>query len=174
MKALTIWQPWASLIAIGAKPYEFRGWRPPRTIISQRIAIHAGARPVRPSEIRALIWGLRGHAGSSNPCLVPEIALPVLERVLRSFEKSPDTLFGTAEAATLPLSHIICTAVIGEPMRGDVCAAEFGEQAGNDSDREGAFNWGWPMLDVKPVLPPYPARGAQGLWDVFGLPKEGV
>ena len=25
MLALTIWQPWASLIMIGAKPYEFRG-----------------------------------------------------------------------------------------------------------------------------------------------------
>ena len=24
MKALTIWQPWASLIMVGAKPYEFR------------------------------------------------------------------------------------------------------------------------------------------------------
>jgi hypothetical protein len=24
MKALTIWQPWASLIMIGAKPVEFR------------------------------------------------------------------------------------------------------------------------------------------------------
>jgi len=24
MKALTIWQPWASLIMIGAKPFEFR------------------------------------------------------------------------------------------------------------------------------------------------------
>jgi hypothetical protein len=26
MKALTIYQPWASLVMIGAKPYEFRRW----------------------------------------------------------------------------------------------------------------------------------------------------
>lgn len=26
MKALTVWQPWASLIIMGAKPYEFRKW----------------------------------------------------------------------------------------------------------------------------------------------------
>lgn len=26
MKALTIYQPWASLVMIGAKPHEFRGW----------------------------------------------------------------------------------------------------------------------------------------------------
>lgn len=169
MKALTIWQPWASLIAIGAKPYEFRGWKPPRAIIGQRIAIHAGARPVRASEVRALIRGLKGHAGSANPCLVREAALPVLERVLKSFEKSPDTLFGTEEAATLPLSHVICTVVVGEPKRGDLCAVEFGENAVNDSDREGTFNWGWPMLDVQLVMPPLPARGAQGLWDIAGV-----
>lgn len=24
MRAITIWQPWASLILVGAKPYEFR------------------------------------------------------------------------------------------------------------------------------------------------------
>ena len=47
MKALTIWQPWASLIAMGAKPYEFRGWKPPKSLIGQRLAIHAGARPVK-------------------------------------------------------------------------------------------------------------------------------
>ena len=55
MKALTIWQPWASLIMIGAKPYEFRG----RSYLAyinhpqpgERMAIHAGARPVRPTEV---------------------------------------------------------------------------------------------------------------------------
>ncbi len=26
MKAITLWQPWASLIAIGAKQYETRSW----------------------------------------------------------------------------------------------------------------------------------------------------
>lgn len=39
MKALTIWQPWASLIMIGAKPYEFRSWQPPAWLIGKRRAI---------------------------------------------------------------------------------------------------------------------------------------
>lgn len=38
MKALTIWQPWASLIACGAKIYETRSWK---TSYRGRIAIHA-------------------------------------------------------------------------------------------------------------------------------------
>lgn len=171
MKALTIWQPWATLIMIGAKPYEFRSWKPPRSLVGQRLAIHAGARPVRVNEIRALIMGLRGSSICANPCLKTDIALPILERVLAAFKKSPDTLFGTSETLTLPLSHVLGTVRVGDPKRGDECAAEFGETAGNDSDREGTFNWGWPMLDVQPLVPPLERRGAQGLWDIYGLPK---
>lgn len=43
MKALTLHQPWASLIAVGAKKIETRDWRPPVTIRpGTRFAIHAG------------------------------------------------------------------------------------------------------------------------------------
>jgi hypothetical protein len=41
VKALSIWQPWASLIAIGAKTIETRHWEPSFALIGQRIAIHA-------------------------------------------------------------------------------------------------------------------------------------
>jgi hypothetical protein len=163
--ALTIWHPWATLIMIGAKPYEFRSWRPPRMLVGQRLAVHAGARPVRSSEVRALIMGIRGISNVTKPSLDADIALPVLERVMAALKGSPDTLWGTAEALTLPLSHVLGTAVVGEPKSGDECAREFGIEVGNDSDREGTFNWGWPMLDIEPLVPPMPARGAQGLWD---------
>jgi hypothetical protein len=43
MRALTVKQPWASLIASGEKRIENRSWRPPAELIGQRIAIHAGA-----------------------------------------------------------------------------------------------------------------------------------
>lgn len=43
MRALTVRQPWASLIASGAKRIENRTWRPPAALMGQRIAIHAGA-----------------------------------------------------------------------------------------------------------------------------------
>ncbi|MGH9649939.1 MAG: hypothetical protein ACRD3I_05655, partial [Terriglobales bacterium] len=42
MKALTMWQPWASLIAAGLKDVENRPWAPPGKYIGQRIALHAG------------------------------------------------------------------------------------------------------------------------------------
>jgi hypothetical protein len=37
MKALTIWQPWASLIMAGCKPYEFRRWAAPQRLVGQRL-----------------------------------------------------------------------------------------------------------------------------------------
>ncbi len=40
MKAITVWQPWASLLAIGAKQYETRSWA---TKYRGPIAIHAAA-----------------------------------------------------------------------------------------------------------------------------------
>lgn len=36
---LSVWQPWASLIAVGAKRYETRSWRPPASLIGQQLAI---------------------------------------------------------------------------------------------------------------------------------------
>ena len=42
MKALTLHQPWASLIADGRKTIETRAWSLKRALVGERIAIHAG------------------------------------------------------------------------------------------------------------------------------------
>ena len=41
VKALSLWQPWASLIADGRKKIETRHWPPPPSLLGQQIAIHA-------------------------------------------------------------------------------------------------------------------------------------
>ena len=46
MKALTLWQPWATLIAEGHKRLETRSWRPPKGFVGERMAIHAAGRNV--------------------------------------------------------------------------------------------------------------------------------
>lgn len=51
LKALSLWQPWASYIAQGAKRYETRGWA---TSYRGPLAIHAAKRPMREAE-RALL-----------------------------------------------------------------------------------------------------------------------
>jgi hypothetical protein len=42
MKALTLWQPWATIVVHCGKDIENRPWAPPYWIINHRIAIHAG------------------------------------------------------------------------------------------------------------------------------------
>lgn len=51
MKAITLWQPWATLIAIGAKKVETRSWG---TRYRGQIAIHSAKRKVKPTEVSQL------------------------------------------------------------------------------------------------------------------------
>lgn len=57
MRALTLWQPWAHLVANGEKLIENRPWEPPDWIIDKRFAIHAGLRWDRDSAILAAALG---------------------------------------------------------------------------------------------------------------------
>lgn len=148
MKALTIWQPWASLIVAGAKPYEFRGWRAPNSIVGQRIVIHAAARKIDGREVEQLLRLLdAGGRYAAQTCLHPGAAIEVLRL-----------------AGDLPLSAGLGTAVVGEARNGFDVAAEFGVTRVNDSDRDDHANWGWPMLEIERWETPLPMRGAQSFW----------
>lgn len=153
MKALTVWQPWASLIIIHAKPYEFRRWnfadRPAlQKLIGQRIVIHAGARPPKLTELEDVIDRIR--EGESS--LVPEIAEPFITSLIQSARaKVP------GEA---PLAAALGTAIIGEPHR---CIDLFADKVA-DSDRIDQHMYAWPLTDIQPFPAPIPSRGAQGFW----------
>lgn len=41
MKVISLWQPWASLIFVGRKSYETRGWKYSPKLKDQTIAIHS-------------------------------------------------------------------------------------------------------------------------------------
>ena len=149
MKALTVWQPCASLIIIGAKPYEFRG----RSYLDyinhpkpgERIAIHASARPVRPAEVKDLLFRIGGAGDTTG--LIVERAKQLLDRV-RAAHK----------CRALPLGAVLGTAVIGEPKRADEI---FGRRPeASDAD----YNWAWPLTDVEKFNVPVPTRGMQGFW----------
>ena len=148
MKALTIWQPWATLIAEGCKPYEFRKWIAPRAMVGQRIAIHAGARTVKKDEVKGLILQLQAE-GSLGTALDVEPSLALLERVLAGM--------------ALPMSAVVCTGVLGTPIRGvDIPGQP------QDSDRLDHHVWGWPITEIRRLEPPAPAKGLQGFWDWRG------
>ncbi len=42
--ALTVWQPYAGLIAAGRKDVENRGWRAPKRLVGERFCVHAALR----------------------------------------------------------------------------------------------------------------------------------
>ena len=154
MKALTIWQPWATLIMIGAKPHEFRGYAAPRFVRHQRIVIHAGARPVRPAEVDDLLRRIDAEvagrcAEDQKTCLDLDKARELLLRVRAAFK-----------CRLLPLSMALGTAVVGEPIQ----SCDLFKMNVADSDR-GAFNWAWPLMDIQHFEPPVPMRGAQGFWN---------
>lgn len=52
MKAITLWQPWATLIAIGAKRFETRSWP---TSYRGPIAVHAGKRAPGDLELNLML-----------------------------------------------------------------------------------------------------------------------
>lgn len=156
MQAITIWQPWADLIAIGAKPYEFRSWRPSSVHIGQRIAIHAGARGIKRPEIQDLLHRLKTAPETTG--LDPELARPLLDLALTS----PGAFVRGA---------VVCTAVLGRPIDQETIAARLGVQLTNDSDRDHFSKWGWPLSQIVRLSPSEPARGDRQLWPVT-LPRR--
>lgn len=148
---ITIWQPWATLIAEGAKRFEFRSWCPPARMWNTRIGIHAGARPTRKDELKGLLLALR-QGEASWMAMQPAIAIPILERALQ-------------DPKALPLSSVVCTAVLGRPKVNADLAAALGVDFVNDSDRNQHSNWGWPLSEIQRLKPPVPARGSQGWWN---------
>lgn len=155
MKALTVWQPWASLIMIGAKPFEFRSKsyfeyiNPPSA--GMRIVIHAGARPVRPGEVEDLLTRL-GRLNDATG-LIREKARPLLERIRAAHKYR-----------LVPIGAGLGTVTIGKPRyAGEIFGRQFGREI-SDSDR-GEFNWAWPVSDPQPFDAPIEIRGMQGFWN---------
>lgn len=162
MKALTIYQPWASLIMAGAKPYEFRGWSPRlrgpgyAALIGQRIVIHSSTRKIERIEVVAIKRALESGDAEwiAETCLHADKALPILEEALK-MTHNISLAFGCG----------LGTAILGEPRNGLGIAEEFGLERVNDSDRDDHANFGWPLSDVEVWDEPVPMRGFQGFWN---------
>jgi hypothetical protein len=156
MKALTIWQPWASLIMVGAKPFEFRPKSylryPGHPAVGELIVIHASARPVKPDEVEDLLAAL-GHS-ADHTALEPVSARTLLKRCRAAHKYQ-----------ALPLGCGLGTVALGTPRN----ASTLFRGAVADSNRaaadESAYNWAWPINDVRPFDAPIPMRGAQGFWN---------
>lgn len=145
MKAISIWQPHASLLMLGLKPFETRGWPVPRSILGTRVAIHAAKADGDLREIEKYLLGRQ--AGSE--------ADESIEAYVRAVSGC-----GFATLADLPRGCILGTVVLSECV--PTQAAENHKNFGDFSP--GRFAW----RASDPVLLPAPApfRGMQGFFDV--------
>lgn len=141
MKALTIWQPWASLIIEGLKPREFRPWAAPPAIVGQRIVLHAAKRPIKSAELRDIMDYVSGRGGVNDG--IDPRAMGLLERAWR-------------REIDLPMSVGLGTATLGTPRLVD---------PRDTNDPASRAIYGWPMIDVEKWPETVPAKGAQGFWE---------
>ncbi len=140
MKALTIHQPWASLIIAGRKRFETRSWRPGREMIGTRIAIHASARP----------WPRR--------ILLPTMVEAALDLAKLELADLPlGAVLGTAV-----IGEVVTTRyAVRVPRDFDLTPHNLEFSLGDFSD--GRFAW-W-LRDIEVFAEPVPARGYQKLWE---------
>ncbi len=150
MKALTLTQPWATLVAIGAKRLETRSWT---TTYRGPLAIHAAK--TFPTWARGLCVPGPGFARS-----------PFYDALRAAGVRGPVRDRRRCSTGDLPLGKIIAVCRLVDVRR--ITSPEaLGCPLGPDEFAFGDFTPGryaWLLDQVTPLDPPVPARGAQGLW----------
>jgi hypothetical protein len=138
MKALTLIQPWAWAICHAGKRIENRGWKPPRSLWGERIAIHAGKQFDADSAL-----GLFAH-GYGVPSLVPHGAIVATARIVGVVtERKPGDLVIESALEEPP------TWILSPRNRVWFCGPV-----------------GWILDEIVVLREPIPCKGAQRLWTV--------
>lgn len=131
---LTLTQPWATLVAIGAKANETRGWS---TRYRGLLAIHASKS--YPRECRQL-----------------ELEEPFAEALLAARARVVDPLPLGAVLAVVRLASIKQVQLQSDLTSVDPSELAFGDYT--------TGRYVWALRDVYRLLTPIPASGKQGLW----------
>lgn len=164
MKAISLWQPWASAIAVGAKTIETRSWSTP---YRGRLAIHAAKHWDRDSATIVTAFGFRGAlAPLADPCadfITLHKALPMgaIVAVCDLVDCRPTGRF-TGDQLDTPRN----------PDRARLSDEAKALSPGfwSWTEREmGDFSpgrFGWVLANVRRLDKPVYFRGAQGLFDV--------
>lgn len=159
MKALPLWQPWATLVAAVEKRIETRGWQPPRSALGTRIAIHATKGGLTQAELHRLLG-----------------AQPFAEVLRRALGLDPDaSVVGMARA--LPRGAILATATLARcvpitPERAASLEARNPQEYAFGDYTPGRF--AWVLTDVQPLGRPVPCKGSQGMFDLPPLVADVV
>lgn len=163
MKALTLTQPWATLVAIGAKKIETRGWK---TDYRGPLAIHA-AKGIAGMDAKEYAWlcmrtepfrSALFAAGYTLASLLPRGVIVATCRLVSVREITPAHA-NTEYAAALTGWRWTGPGALGEEYEYQITPEEraFGDYSPG--------RYAWLLADVKALASPVPARGALGLWE---------
>lgn len=142
MKAISLWQPWASASVRGAKKHETRHWEIPPAMVGQRIAIHAAKR-----------WTKE-------------------EREFLGYCWEGDIDAGIPSGETPPLGAIVGVVTFTAPILiTDEWAIDLLRRDGDDWElgNYDAGRFAWPMISRVALKEPIPCKGAQGFFNVPAL-----
>lgn len=153
MKAITIFQPQASLIAVRAKPFETRTWAPPAALIGQRLAIHAamgaGGAPLEDWQRAAAEAALSMPAAKWHTLPHGAVICTALLRGAHQVQRCRHSEMDVEFRASVPGSENM-VAFTGTGL-------EFGDFRQS--------RWCWHLTDVEHISSPAATRGYQGLWN---------
>lgn len=159
VKALSLWQPWASLWAAGVKPYETRDWA---TKYRGPLLIHAAK-----ADVRAFtkLVGVRHANILRRACF--EAGLPTVEDLPRGSIVGGGEMYHAAKVLSVSEDGVAGPSVIHARFAGQervsVHTAEAHEMVLGDVR---AGRWLWFIRHHDMLVTPVPWRGRQSLFDV--------
>lgn len=167
MMAITLWQPWASLLASGIKPSETRDWAPPRYLWGERIAIHAAKRPISPRD--AATWPMELHVAiarwrDQGGTEMPYGAVLATPRLVECGRVQGQTWL-RSQVPEMDGRYAECRLGLGVPTR-LVRVDGLGDYSKG--------RWVWFFDDFEAFDEPIEARGYQKLWNWEPPESEGL
>ena len=139
MKAISLWQPWSSAIAVGVKHNETRSWVTP---YRGPIAIHAG---------RRADWNLEEFFD---------------QMMLRGDFKQAMERANLHSFTMLPKGAVVAVADLVEIVSTEMAWAKGLPELERLLGDYSQGRYAWRLANVRPLREPYFARGCQGLFDV--------
>ena len=146
IQAITIWQPYASLIAASLKRFEFRNWAAPKANRWKTTAIHAGTRAPPAKLLTHLQYEMQRDRG---------LALCGIALHGDDLEHALDII---RQGRFLPRGAAIATVVLGDPKLSEALLPVGPIVKWPDK-------WAWPMFPATPRIP-IKIKGQQGFFSM--------
>ena len=145
IRAMSLWQPWATLVALGVKRLETRTWLPPSDLFGGRLLICAG---INDSILKLF---------DREDC--PEEYEPLKRAVRRSLPMG-DTFAGSS---CLPLGRAVAIVTVDGAFSAPRALEEQPDQAALGDFRDGRFAWFF--SDVEALKVPFRVTGKQRIFN---------